>query len=344
MSVRAAGALLLRPSSAAISAATALIVGNPLIGFICGYLYTRLFLQGAFVRSYHGSLRETIQEVLSKPDHSVSPPIGEPSVPSEQDRESAQRILDAVPADKASDVLPTLARLATEYEALRSAMPFGIERTLRMRGVAARMKWLGLAAVPFVRQLSQSASPGERLAALKFLQMKFDPAYIDWLAERIVKEAVFIGYQAASALQARAQAAGRLEAQQIKTAVRKMLEGDAADDRANINISSQIGHVGAPERSVYCMTKHAMEGLTKAAAIEFAPRIRVNTVAPTFVDTPMTQPFFENEHFRNWVFDRIPMGRLLQGEQVAAAVLYPASPAVAMITGTSLRIDGGWTA
>jgi NAD(P)-dependent dehydrogenase (short-subunit alcohol dehydrogenase family) len=70
----------------------------------------------------------------------------------------------------------------------------------------------------------------------------------------------------------------------------------------------------------------------------------VNTVAPTFVDTPMTQPFFENEQFKRWVFNRIPMGRLLSSHQVAAAVLYLASPAAAMITGTSLRIDGGWTA
>ncbi|WP_109477892.1 SDR family oxidoreductase [Paraburkholderia sp. C35] len=129
-----------------------------------------------------------------------------------------------------------------------------------------------------------------------------------------------------------------------RAAVRKMLESDDTSDRSIINISSQMGHVGAPNRSVYCMTKHAMEGLTKAAAIELAPRIRVNSVAPTFADTPMTQPFFENEQFKRWVFDRIPMGRLLQSDQVAAAVLYLASPAAAMITGTSLRIDGGWTA
>ncbi len=111
-----------------------------------------------------------------------------------------------------------------------------------------------------------------------------------------------------------------------------------------INISSQMGHVGAPDRSVYCMTKHAIEGLTKAAAVELAPKIRVNSVAPTFVDTPMTQPFFENEQFKLWVYDRIPMGQLATSEQVATAVLYLASPAAVMITGTSLRIDGGWTA
>ncbi|MGF6774127.1 NAD(P)-dependent dehydrogenase (short-subunit alcohol dehydrogenase family) [Paraburkholderia sp. GAS199] len=129
-----------------------------------------------------------------------------------------------------------------------------------------------------------------------------------------------------------------------RAAVRKMLETDDSRDRSIINISSQMGHVGAPDRSVYCMTKHAMEGLTKAAAVELAPKIRVNSVAPTFVDTPMTRPFFENEQFNRWVFDRIPMGRLLPADQVAAAVLYLASPAAAMITGTSLRIDGGWTA
>jgi len=129
-----------------------------------------------------------------------------------------------------------------------------------------------------------------------------------------------------------------------RAAVRKMLEKDDSRDRSIINISSQMGHVGAPGRSVYCMTKHAMEGLTKAAAIELAPKIRVNSVAPTFVDTPMTRPFFENEQFNRWVFDRIPMGRLLPADQVAAAVLYLASPAAGMITGTSLRIDGGWTA
>lgn len=129
-----------------------------------------------------------------------------------------------------------------------------------------------------------------------------------------------------------------------RAAVRKMLATDDSRDRSIINISSQMGHVGAPDRSVYCMTKHAMEGLTKAAAVELAPKIRVNSVAPTFVDTPMTRPFFENEQFNRWVFDRIPMGRLLPADQVAAAVLYLASPAAAMITGTSLRIDGGWTA
>jgi NAD(P)-dependent dehydrogenase (short-subunit alcohol dehydrogenase family) len=112
-----------------------------------------------------------------------------------------------------------------------------------------------------------------------------------------------------------------------------------------VNISSQMGHVGSPNRSVYCMTKHALEGLTKALAVELAPRnIRVNAVAPTFIETPMTRPMFENPEFAKFVMDRIPLGRLGQVEDVAAAVRYLCSPTASMITGHSLLIDGGWTA
>ena len=112
-----------------------------------------------------------------------------------------------------------------------------------------------------------------------------------------------------------------------------------------IHISSQLGHVGAANRSVYSMTKHAVEGLTKAMALELAPHnIRVNTVAPTFVETPLTEAFFAKPGFRDWVMARLPMGRLLPSEDVANAVCYLASDMASMITGTSLRLDGGWTA
>jgi NAD(P)-dependent dehydrogenase (short-subunit alcohol dehydrogenase family) len=112
-----------------------------------------------------------------------------------------------------------------------------------------------------------------------------------------------------------------------------------------INVSSQMGHVGAPRRTVYCTTKHAVEGLTKAMAVELAPRnVRVNSVAPTFVETPMTKPFLEDEAFREDTLSRIPLGRLGQVEDVTGAVLFLASPAAGLITGASLLVDGGWTA
>lgn len=112
-----------------------------------------------------------------------------------------------------------------------------------------------------------------------------------------------------------------------------------------INITSQMGHVGSPKRTVYCMTKHALEGLTKAMAVELAPRnIRVNSVAPTFIETPMTKPMLDNPDFLSFVKSMIPLGKIGQPEDVAAAVLYLASPASRMVTGTSLLVDGGWTA
>ncbi len=112
-----------------------------------------------------------------------------------------------------------------------------------------------------------------------------------------------------------------------------------------VNISSQMGHVGSPGRTVYCMTKHALEGLTKAMAVELAPHnIRVNSVAPTFIETPMTAPMLAKPEFRAFVDNMIPLGRIGKPDDVAAAVLYLASPSANMVTGTSLLVDGGWTA
>jgi NAD(P)-dependent dehydrogenase (short-subunit alcohol dehydrogenase family) len=112
-----------------------------------------------------------------------------------------------------------------------------------------------------------------------------------------------------------------------------------------IHISSQMGHVGGQNRTVYCMTKHGIEGLTKAMAIDLAPLgIRVNSIGPTFIDTPLTRPFFENTAFRDDVLRRIKLGRLGTVEDLMGAVVFLASDAAALVTGTALVVDGGWTA
>ena len=112
-----------------------------------------------------------------------------------------------------------------------------------------------------------------------------------------------------------------------------------------INITSQMGHVGSARRTVYCMTKHAIEGLTKAMAIELAPRgIKVNSVAPTFVETELTRPMLADPDFAGFVKRMIPLGQLADVEDVARAVVFLAGPGGRMITGQSLIVDGGWTA
>jgi len=112
-----------------------------------------------------------------------------------------------------------------------------------------------------------------------------------------------------------------------------------------INMSSQMGHVGAINRTVYCMTKHAIEGLTKAMAVELGPLgIRVNAVAPTYIETPMTRPFLASAAFRDEVLQKIPLGRIGTIDEVVAAVTFLASPAASLITGASLLADGGYTA
>lgn len=112
-----------------------------------------------------------------------------------------------------------------------------------------------------------------------------------------------------------------------------------------INISSQMAHVGGVDRAVYCASKHAVEGFTKSMAIEFGPhQIRVNTICPTFIRTPLTQPTFDNPQRVAWIEEKIKLGRVGEVEDIMGAVVYLASDASALVTGTSLLVDGGWTA
>jgi len=112
-----------------------------------------------------------------------------------------------------------------------------------------------------------------------------------------------------------------------------------------INMSSQMGHVGAANRTLYCASKWALEGLTKALAVEVGVHgIRVNTICPTFIETPLTRPFFEDPAFKEAVLSKIKLGRLGQPSDVTGAAVFLASDASAMMTGSALMLDGGWTA
>ena len=130
-------------------------------------------------------------------------------------------------------------------------------------------------------------------------------------------------------------------------ASRKMLKSKNRKTNGGsiINMSSQLGKVGAPNRSTYNMTKFGIEGLTKGMALDLASRnIRVNTVCPTFVETPMVKKFFINKKFKKETLKNIPLGRLATESDVATAVVYLASNGSSMITGSSIVVDGGWTA
>jgi NAD(P)-dependent dehydrogenase (short-subunit alcohol dehydrogenase family) len=120
---------------------------------------------------------------------------------------------------------------------------------------------------------------------------------------------------------------------------------EAGTGGAILHLSSQMGHVGGANRSVYCTSKWAIEGLARAMAIDLAPHgIRVNTLCPTFIETPMTRPFLADEAFRASVLQKIRLGRLGQVEDLMGAIVFLCSDAASLMTGSSVLIDGGWTA
>ena len=120
---------------------------------------------------------------------------------------------------------------------------------------------------------------------------------------------------------------------------------DSGKPGSLISISSQMGHVGGPERAVYCAAKHGIEGMTKAMAIEWGPhQIRVNTICPTFILTDLTRPTFDDPAKRAWIVSKIKLGRVGKVEDIMGAAVYLASDASAMVTGSAMMIDGGWTA
>jgi NAD(P)-dependent dehydrogenase (short-subunit alcohol dehydrogenase family) len=128
-----------------------------------------------------------------------------------------------------------------------------------------------------------------------------------------------------------------------QSCVRRMIAEEAKGSL--IHIGSQMGHVGGPNRSLYCASKWAIEGMSKAFALDLAAHgIRSNVIAPTFIETPLTRPYFEDEAFKASVLRKIKLGRIGQVEDLMGAAIYLASDAAALVTGTSLIVDGGWTA
>lgn len=130
----------------------------------------------------------------------------------------------------------------------------------------------------------------------------------------------------------------------LSTAAARALKG-AGRPGSIIHISSQMGHVGGIDRAVYCASKHAVEGMVKAMAIEWGKAgIRINTICPTFIRTPLTEPTFSDPDRMAWIMDKIKLPRVGEVSDIMGAVQYLASDASAMVTGTAMMIDGGWTA
>lgn len=207
--------------------------------------------------------------------------------------------------------------------------------TDRLADLAAEMRSAGLRVTPLPLDINQTGAAELALAALPPFDILVNSAGMARHTPAVdTSEADF---DAVAAVNLRA-------AFFLTRAVARGLMS-AGKPGSLINISSQMGHVGGPDRAVYAATKHAVEGMTKAMAIEWAPHgIRVNTIAPTFIRTPLAEQTLANPERRGWILSKIKLGRLGEVEDIMGAVVFLASDAAAMVTGTSLLVDGGWTA
>lgn len=203
-----------KPTSTDQSFAIALIVGFFTLGFLFGYLYTRLFLQGAFARSDPSMLRrfnQVVNEAMSTSlregrltesgtEAATDAEVVAAALPTEEQVKAAERVRSAAPTDNPQAVLQPLRELAAEYERVRTTMQSGTVRTVAMSQIMQRMTTLALAGAPYVAEFANSASSGERLVAVAILQVRYDARYTEWLVRRLVEDPPFIGFQAAGAL------------------------------------------------------------------------------------------------------------------------------------------------
>lgn len=216
----AAAAIAANPDPQHISTATALIVGLAIVGFFGGYIYTRLFLQGAFARSdaQLNGVRARIESAVARVPIEELTDSQQGSMPSPAQRKAATEV-ERIAADDPRAAIEKMTELASEYERVRTSMPSGAERTRLMTGVAGRMSVVALGAESDLSKFSASSRPGERLAAVVILKMRFDPNYSRWLAERLVEDAPFIGFHSASALLAGSRLVGGSQLEVLRVAV-----------------------------------------------------------------------------------------------------------------------------
>lgn len=221
----AAAALSANPTATQTSIATALIVGFAIEGFFLGYIYTRMFLQVAFARSdsdLRGASRDALDRLVeSAPLEKVeSDGSGAASLPSHAQRVLAEQVERLASSDPRA-AIEKMDALAREYERTRSSMASGVERTQRMTDIVGRMTVVALGAESQLERLTASANPGDRLAAVVILKLRFNMKYVEWLAQRLVDDVPFIGFQAASALLAASRLLGGAEREALRTAVAK---------------------------------------------------------------------------------------------------------------------------
>ena len=217
-------------------------------------------------------------------------------------------------ADAGAEVT-LIARTAAEIDAAAEEIGKGaVAATLDVSDIAALKAFF--AARPAFHILVNNAGTNRPKPMIEVSEEDFDAVY-----DLNVKSAFFVA----------------------QACVRKMIAEGVKGSL--IHMSSQMGHVGGPNRSLYCGSKWALEGMNKAFALDLAAHgIRSNTIAPTFIETPLTKPYFEDAAFKANVLSKIKLGRLGQVEDLMGAILFLASDASALMTGTSMIIDGGWTA
>lgn len=229
-----------------------------------------------------------------------------------------------------------IGRAIAEVYAQAGASVFLCARTAgEIEDAAARLRDAGYRAEALVADVTDVRVFDDRLAALPPIDIFMNNAGTN--RPKPLVEVTEEDFDAVAGLNLRAAFFA------LQSVARRMIERGRGG--SIVNMSSQMGHTGAADRSLYCATKWGLEGLTRAAAIEFAPHgIRVNTICPTFIETELTRPYFENEAFRAHCLAKIKLGRIGQVDDITGAALYLASDASSLMTGSAILLDGGWTA